>query len=200
MPRQRQLRQVSLRGDYVRLEPLRLSHAEALWPAASEPGLFQHLAPGTEASLENLRAWIMRRLEEEDLDFSQPFVQVDPATQKPFGVTCFLNISVRHKRVEIGHTWMGASHRRTPANTEAKLLMLRHAFDDWEAIRVQFKCDVDNQRAIDALERIGAVREGRMRNERIMIEGTIRDSYVYSIIREEWREVEKRLERFLLVR
>lgn len=193
----RQLRQVTLRGQYAVLEPLELRHAEELWPVAKEPGLFDHLSPGAGKSVESLRAWIARRKKEEDLDLVQPFVIRDAATGKAVGSTSYLGISVRNKHVEIGHTWIAKSHRRTALNTEVKLLMLEHAFEDWHAIRVQFKTDVRNERAQKALERIGAKREGTMRRERVLADGFVRDAAVYSIVDGEWKEVKARLNRFL---
>lgn len=194
----RQLRQVVLSGNFVLLEPLRLEHAEELWPVVErEPQVFEHLSPGAGRDLGSLRAWIFRRMAEESVDVAQPFVMRDPADRSAIGSTSYLNIDVRNKRVEIGNTWISASHRRTAANTEAKLLLLQHAFEDWKAVRVQFKADVRNQAAQAALERIGAVREGVMRNERILPDGFIRDAVVYSIIDREWPQVKKLLNKFL---
>ena len=190
----RQLRQVVLHGNHVRLEPLKTDHAEELWPLVKqEPGLFDHLSPGAGGSLGTLRGWIFRRVAEESVDVAEPFLMRDPATGKPVGSTSYLNIDVHNKRVEIGNTWIARSHRRTQTNTEAKLLMLQHAFGDWKAVRVQFKCDARNEVAQKALERIGATREGVMRNERILPDGFIRDAFVYSIIDQEWPDVKKRL-------
>lgn len=195
-----ELREVTLSGNHVALEPLRMEHANELWPDAVEPGLFQHLAPGLESSKGDLRAWIQRRLEEQAAGTALPFLQRDSVTRKAFGCTAMFNASPRHHGLEIGHTWLGKSHRKTPANTEAKLLLLTHAFERMEAIRVQFKTDVRNEAAIKALERIGAVREGLMRNERILMDGFIRDAYVYSIIKSEWDDVKIRLNELLWVR
>lgn len=194
------LRDVTLTGQHVLLEPLRVRHAQELWPAAREEGLFEYLAPGTDTSLESLQQWIQRRMAEQKLDVNQSFVMRDARSRKAIGSSSYMNVDTRHKRVEIGNTWIGRSHRRTPVHTEAKLLMLEHAFDDWGAVRVQFKCDVRNERAKEALERIGAYREGTMRNERILTDGTIRDAAVYSITDREWREVKSRLQRFLYLR
>ncbi|MCA1819830.1 MAG: GNAT family N-acetyltransferase [Thermoplasmatota archaeon] len=195
-----ELREVTLGGNHVILEPLRVEHANELWPDAVEPGLFQHLAPGLESSKADLRAWIQRRLDEQAAGSALPFLQRDSVTGKAFGCTAMFNASARHHRLEIGHTWLGKSHRKTPANTEAKLLLLTHAFEKMEAIRVQFKVDVRNEAAVAALERIGAVREGLMRNERILLDGFIRDAYVFSIVGEEWPAVKARLNELLWIR
>ncbi|MES2153523.1 MAG: GNAT family protein [bacterium] len=199
-PPEMELREVTLAGTYVMLEPLRLAHANELWPDAVEPGLFQHLAPGMESSKADLAAWIGRRLEEQAAGTALPFLQRDAATRKAFGCTAMFGVSKRHHRLEIGHTWLSKSHRKTPANTEAKLLLLTHAFETMKAVRVQFKVDTRNEAGIRALERIGAVREGHMRSERILLDGFIRDAFVYSIIDPEWAEVKKRLNGFLFHR
>lgn len=199
-PPEMELREVTLSGSHVFLEPLRMVHANELWPDAVEPGLFQHLAPGMEASKADLSAWIGRRLAERDAGSALPFLQRDAATKKAFGCTAMFGISARHHRIEIGHTWLSKSHRKTPANTEAKLLLLTHAFETMKAVRVQFKVDTRNEAGIRALDRIGAFREGMMRSERILLDGFIRDAFVYSIIDPEWTEVKTRLNGFLFNR
>lgn len=187
------LKEATLAGRFVLLEPLRLEHARELFPDALEPGLFQHLAPGAEASLADLEAWIRRRLDDQKHGTALPFLQRDAKTRKAIGATCMFNISRRHHRVEIGHTWLAKSHRGGPVNTESKQLLLEHAFVAMGAIRVQFKVDVRNEAGIRALERIGAVREGLMRAERVLTDGHVRDAYVYSIIASEWSDVRTQL-------
>ncbi len=199
-PAEMQLREVTLVGSHVILEPLRLTHVNELWPDAVEPGLFQHLAPGMESSKADLAAWIGRRLEERAQGTALPFLQRDARTKKAFGCTAMFGISTRHHRIEIGHTWLAKSHRKTPANTEAKLLLFTHAFETMKAVRVQFKVDTRNEAGIRALDRIGAVREGMMRSERILVDGFIRDAFVYSIIDPEWQQVRVRLNGFLFNR
>jgi N-acetyltransferase len=186
-------KEVTLRGNWVVLEPLRLHHVRELYPDALEPGLFQYIAPGAEGGLRQLRSWVEERLREQEHGVGLPFLQRDPTTRKAFGCTAYINIQRRHHRLEIGHTFLSKSHRRTPANTEAKLLLLEHAFEELRAVRVQFKADVRNEAAIRALERIGAVREGRMRNARVLLDGFLQDMYVYSIIDSEWPQVKVRL-------
>lgn len=193
------VREVTLKGNHVTLEPLRLQHADELYPDALEPGLFQHLAPGMEQNKRSLVAWIQQRLEDQRQGTALPFLQRDSATRKAVGCTAMLSISPRNHRLEIGHTWLAKSHRRTHCNTESKLLLLTHAFEEMRAVRVQFKVDVRNETGIRALERFGATREGVMRNERILLDGFIRNAYVYSIIDSEWPEVRKRLHHLLWV-
>ncbi|MHB8634590.1 MAG: GNAT family N-acetyltransferase [Thermoplasmatota archaeon] len=185
--------EVTVAGNWVTLEPLRPSHADELFQDAMEPELFRYLSPGAEQSKQALRDWIVRRVDEQSHGASLPFLQRDSVSRKAFGATCMTNISTRHHRGEIGHTWLAKSHRKTPANTEAKLLLLTHAFETMRCVRIQFKVDVRNVPAQQALERIGAMREGRMRNERVLNDGFIRDAFVYSIIDLEWPDVKTRL-------
>ncbi|MFO3795968.1 MAG: GNAT family N-acetyltransferase, partial [Anaerolineales bacterium] len=110
------------------------------------------------------------------------------------GATRYLDIRPEHRGVEIGGTWYGVAYQRTVVNTECKYLLLRHAFEDWGCIRVQFKADSRNERSIRALERIGAVREGVLRNHMILADGTIRHSVYFSILNSEWPAVKARLE------
>lgn len=199
-PPEMELKEVTLSGQWVILEPLRMAHVNELWPDAVEPGMFEHLAPGMESSRADLAGWVGRRLEEARRGTALPFLQRDATTRKAFGCTSMFSISTRHHRLEIGHTWLDKAHRKTPANTEAKLLLLTHAFEKMEAVRVQFKVDTRNEAGVRALERIGAVREGLMRSERILLDGFIRDAFVYSIIDPEWPEVKKLLNGFLFTR
>ncbi len=108
-----------------------------------------------------------------------------------------MDVRAAHQGVEIGGTWYGAEFRRTAVNTECKYLLLRHAFEAMDCIRVQFKTDLRNERSQRAIERLGAVREGVLRNHMILPDGTIRDSVYYSILAHEWPYVRKRLEAIL---
>ncbi len=153
-----------------------------------------------ESSRGDLSAWIGRRLEEAAQGTALPFLQRDAATKRAFGCTAMFGVSTRHHRLEVGHTWLDKAHRKTPANTEAKLLLLTHAFETMKAVRVQFKVDTRNEAGVRALERIGAVREGLMRSERILLDGFIRDAFVYSIVDSEWPDVKKLLNGFLFTR
>jgi len=184
---------VTLSGNEVTLEPLQMKHARELWEGAQEPGLFAHLAPGTESGFGAFKGWISRRLEEAGQQTALPFMIRGKQTGRPIGSTSMFNISTRHHRLEIGHTWLRKEWRGSKANPEAKLLMLTHAFEEMEAVRVQFKVDTRNIAAQKAMEHIGGVLEGQMRNERILTDGFIRDAYVYSIIKREWPDVKRQL-------
>jgi RimJ/RimL family protein N-acetyltransferase len=122
------------------------------------------------------------------------FTQVDQASGRGVGRTTFMNISRRDRGLEIGGTWLGRPWQRTGINTEAKYLLLRHAFEELGAVRVQLKTDARNLRSQAAIERLGAVREGVLRQHMLVRDGFIRDTVMYSIIDMEWPAVKKRLE------
>lgn len=124
---------------------------------------------------------------------SLPFIIVDKELKIIVGTTRFLNIDHQNYRVEIGHTWVAKSYRRSPVNTEAKFLMLQHAFEKLNCIAVEIRTDVLNQVSRKAIERIGATQDGILRNHRIMRNGRIRDTACYSIIKEEWPKVKENL-------
>jgi RimJ/RimL family protein N-acetyltransferase len=191
---------VTLRGHHVVLEPLSPSHAEELWPQASEAGIWPHMgADGMGVdSPAALRTWIGRRQAGEPSRLpALPFLQRDARTGQAFGSTSLFDIDAANRKLEIGHTWVGASHRRTAANTEAKRLLLGHAFDDLGAIRVQFKADARNLRSRAAIERIGARPEGVLRHWLILPDGHRRDTAFYSILADEWPAVRARLDALL---
>lgn len=189
-----EVREVTLSGKELLLEPLRLKHAKELWEGgAAQEGTFQHMAPGAEQGFRPFQAWVARRLEDAEQDNALPFMVRGKQTGLPLGSTSMFNISSRHHRLEIGHTWFRKEWRGSKANPETKLLLMTHAFEEMDAVRVQFKVDVRNEAAQKALERIGAVKEGQMRSERILTDGFVRDAYVYSIIKREWPDVKTQL-------
>jgi RimJ/RimL family protein N-acetyltransferase len=142
---------------------------------------------------EDMRAYVDQALSETARGLALPFATVDQKSGAVIGSTRFGNIDVANRRVEIGWTWLGVEWQRSPANTEAKLLMLGHAFDTWHCIRVEFKTDVLNERSRTALRRIGAKEEGVFRRHMVTESGRLRDSVYYSIIAEEWEGVRRRL-------
>ena len=198
---------VVLEGRWVRLEPLTVEHAAALLRAASGPretyGLT--LVPDT---LAEAAAYIETALREEAARRSLPFATVDRATGRVVGSTRFLNIEYwtwpagnAHQRgaerpdvVEIGATWLAAAAQRTPINTEAKLLMLTHAFDRWRVHRVSLMTDARNPRSRAAILRRGARFDGVLRAARPASDGAIRDTAAFSILEAEWPAVRAKLE------
>lgn len=191
---------MTLRGRHVVLEPLTPDHADELWPAASERALWQYMgADGMHvASWADLRTWIGRRIAGAPSGLpALPFLQRDARTGQAFGSTSIFDVDVANRKLEVGHTWLGASHRRTAANTEAKRLVLGHAFETLGAVRVQFKCDARNLPSRAAIERIGARPEGVLRHWILLPDGHRRDTAFFSILESEWPAVKGRLDALL---
>ena len=189
-----------LRGRHVVLEPLRREHAAELWTAADEPDLWRYMGFGDVRSPDDLRRWVERRLQPSPAGLGNlPFVQRDVRTGQAFGSTSLFDIDVANRKMEIGHTWVGRTHRRTAANTEAKRLLLAHAFEAMGAVRVQLKCDARNARSASAIVRIGAVPEGVLRHWLILPDGHRRDTAFFSVLEAEWPAVRARLDRMLAV-
>ena len=189
---------ILLAGRLVRLEPLTPAHAPALLAAVQpDPAIWRWLTmppPETVAEMEALIADDLALLARGEL---VPFAQVEQATGRPAGHTTYMNISRRDRGLEIGGTWLGKPWHRTGINTEAKYLLLRHAFEELGAVRVQLKTDARNVQSQTAIARLGAVREGVLRKHRLVRDGFLRDSVMFSIIGEEWPGVKARLERMM---
>jgi RimJ/RimL family protein N-acetyltransferase len=198
---------VTLEGRWVRLEPLARAHAGGLLAAATGPrdtyGFT--LVPGTEAEAV---AYIDAALAEQEAGRALPFATVDRATGRVVGSTRLFNIEFwpwpagnanqrgaeRPDVVEIGWTWLAADVQRTPINTEAKLLMLAHAFDHWRVHRVSLMTDARNQRSRNAILRLGARFDGVLRAARPASDGAIRDTAAFSILEAEWPAVRSNLQ------
>jgi RimJ/RimL family protein N-acetyltransferase len=188
---------VTLEGRFVRLEPLSMSHLGDLTEVAFEPEMWRWMLSEV-ATSDDVVQFIQSARAEQAQGVSLPFATVDVATGRAIGSTRYLNISPANKRLEIGSTWIGAGWRRTAANTEAKLLMLRHAFEALGALRVEFKTDELNTRSRTAILRIGAKFEGIFRKHMTMPNGRVRNSAYYSIVDDEWPAVKTLLEEKLL--
>lgn len=187
-------RQVVLEGERIRLEPLSVDHAQGLYNRGRMAADWAFMPRSCFIDMADVRQWI----EEALLDPTQmPFTIMEKAKGRVVGSTRFLHIRPEHRTVEIGWTWLGQEWQRTGVNTEAKLLLLSHAFDRMNCIRVEFKTDARNLRSQRALERIGATREGVLRNHMIVQGGHHRDSVYFSVIDEEWPAVKERLQRLL---
>ncbi len=188
---------VTLMGKHIRLEPLRRDHAEQLWPHADEPEIWPFMPYGLIDSPERVQWLVDEMLRRQAAGTDLPFAQIDPITNTAIGMTRYMTIERANKSLEIGGTWLGKSYRRTPINTEAKYLLMRHAFEVLGAVRVQLRTDARNERSQRAIERIGAVREGVIRKHIIMPDGHVRSSVFYSVLSEEWAAVKERLEAML---
>jgi RimJ/RimL family protein N-acetyltransferase len=184
---------VILEGLRVRLEPLEAGHAEALVAAADDGELWRSTVTVV-PSRETIARYVARALEERANGRQYPFVIFHKASARVIGTTRYMNIEEAHRGREIGSTWIGASHQRSGVNTECKLLLLAHAFEQLGCIRVEFKTDVLNVQSREAILRLGAKEEGILRNHMIMPGGRLRDSACYSIVAAEWPSVRRRLE------
>jgi N-acetyltransferase len=184
---------VTLSGRYVELVPLSVAHAEALWGPASRPEVTQYLRVGPVPSKSAMEEQIRTLLALQDAGTDLPFTTCLLPDRRPIGMTRFLRIDRPNDTVEIGGTWIEPLFWRTPVNTEAKLLMLRHAFEVERAWRVQLQTDSRNERSQRAIARIGAVREGTLREDVLLPNGYRRSSVYFSILRTEWPTVESRL-------
>lgn len=185
---------VTLEGRHVRLEPLTLAHAPQLWQAAQHDDLWRFVSIARPHTLAQMQAIIESALEQQEQGGRVPFATIDAATGQAIGSTSYLEIQPSNKALEIGWTWLARDHWRTPRNTECKFLLLRHAFEQLGAIRVQLKTDSRNHISQNAIERIGGVKEGVLRRHMIYPSGYIRDTVFYSILDREWPEVKVRLE------
>ena len=183
---------VVLRGKEVRLEPLGLIHAQGLYNRGRVEADWTHLPRSCFVDLADTRHWIDEALAVEG---QLPFAIVETAKDKVIGSTRYLNIRPEHRSLEIGWTWLGQNWQRTAINTETKLLLLSHAFEKLGCVRVEFKTDTRNERSQRALQRIGATKEGVLRNHMIVQDDFVRDSVYFSVISSEWLEIKERLER-----
>jgi RimJ/RimL family protein N-acetyltransferase len=189
---------VTLEGRAVRLEPLAMSHAPAL-SAVVEPDIFEHFNVVL-STPKDVEAYIADALEAAERGVERPFVIIDKETGSPVGSTRYLDIQRKHRTLEIGSTWLAKRVWRSRVNTEAKYLLLRHAFEDLKVMRVQLKTDRRNVRSRAAIERIGGRFEGILRHHMLVRGGVVRDSAYYGFIDTEWPEAKARLEQKLAER
>lgn len=188
---------VSLIGAHVRLEPLSLAHAEGLLPHALEPEIWLYIPYGNINTLEKLQNMISGLLRKQETGSDLCYTVFHQASNQPIGMTRYISVDRSNYGVEIGGTWYGKDYRRSAVNTEAKYLLLRHAFEVFACQRVQIQSDVRNERSQRAIERLGAVREGIMRKNKRMPDGHQRNSIMYSIIDDEWPAIKAKLEGWL---
>jgi len=184
---------VVLDGERVRLEPMRRNHLDAL----TEAGRYEELWQWTRATAttkETMSEYVEDALEEAASGTALPFVTIDKPSETVVGSTRFGNIDPANRRAEIGWTWISPPFQRSYVNSEAKYLMLRHAFDVWECVRVELKTDALNEKSRAAMLRLGAAEEGTLRRHMITYSGRFRDSVYYSILDHEWPAIRARLE------
>lgn len=185
---------ITLEGTVVRLEPLAEAHVPDLAAVGLDPDIWRFMLYGNIDTADKLRGFVLEMLARQARGGDLPFAVVLRETGQAIGCTRYMEIQRAHRGLEIGGTWYGAQHRGTAVNTECKYLLLRHAFEVYACIRVQLKTDANNERSQRAIERLGAVREGVLRNHMIRPDGTVRDSVYYSILDREWPAIKARLE------
>ena len=186
-----------LEGQIVVLEPLARDHEDALWEAANHPEIWRWMDANAVASRQTFHEYVERALANAEAGLEAPFATLDAATGTPIGSTRYLTLRPEHRGLEIGWTWLAPAAWNTGANIEAKLLMLRHAFDDLGCWRVEFKTDARNERSRRALAAIPAQFEGIFRKHKVVRGGQRRDSAYYSVVDDDWPEVRRSLERRL---
>ncbi|MFZ0774715.1 MAG: GNAT family protein [Candidatus Sulfotelmatobacter sp.] len=189
---------VTLEGSVVRLEPIRREHAEIFWEIAQDSldDIFRWI-PYRMKTLEDFQHLVQKAFAEQERGESVVFATIERSSGRVIGSTRFMNIDRVNRRVEIGSTWLAPAWQRTAANTGAKYLMLRHAFEVWQCMRVELKTDALNQRSRSAILRLGAKEEGTLRKHLITWTGRVRDSVYFSILDAEWPEAKAKLEAML---
>ena len=188
---------IVLEGKHVRLEPMTETHISGLAAIGVGQSFWDFMVYGNITTAEDMAGWVKDILARAEKGTDLPFAVIHLASGRVAGATRYLNIMPKDRGLEIGGTWYGTEFRRTAVNTECKYLLLRHAFETLGCIRVQLKTDLRNERSQKAIERIGAVREGVLRNHMILPDGYYRHSVFYSILDTEWPQVKKNLAEML---
>ena len=188
---------VTLTAPLVRLEPLTEAHVPDLAMVGLDERIWRYMRYGNIQTEAQLLAWVRSLLEWQKTGNDLPFAVIWLPTGRAVGCTRYMNISHDHRALEIGGTWYGLEYQGTRVNPACKYLLLKHAFESLGCIRVQFKADRRNERSQRAIERLGAVKEGILRNHMILEDGSFRDSVFYSILPDEWPSIKTRLENII---
>lgn len=183
---------LTLAGRHASLEPLTQNHLTQIQAAANDGELWKLFFTSVPA-FENTQNWLNLALEMQEQQKALPFVVRANASGKIVGTTRYCNMDHNNKRLEIGYTWYAKSAQRSAINTECKLLLLTQAFEVFECIAVEFRTDWFNKKSQEAIERLGAKRDGLLRNHILLPDGRVRDTVVYSILQHEWAGVKKNL-------
>jgi RimJ/RimL family protein N-acetyltransferase len=192
-----EVKPVVLTGKHVKLEPMTEAHVPGLAEIGAGQTFWDFMLYGNISTADDMRGWVLDILSRAASGTDLPFVAIHLESGRVAGATRYLNIVPKDRGLEIGGTWYGAEFQRTIVNTECKYLLLNHAFETLGCIRVQLKTDLRNERSQKAIERIGAVREGVLRNHMILPDGRFRHSVFYSILDTEWPEAKKKLQEML---
>lgn len=188
---------VELHGKLVRLEPLADVHVSDLYESSRDPALWTYKPVEAPWSVAQMTQLVAGTLADQRAGRCVPFAIVEAESGRAVGETRYHNFTLSDRGLEIGWTWLAPHVQRTGVNTECKFLLLRHAFEQWAAARVQFRTHHLNTASQRALQRLGAVREGVLRRHMLMPDGSWRDSVYYSIIETEWPAVRTRLEQLM---
>ena len=191
------VKSVVLTGRHVRLEPMTEAHIPALAEIGIGQDFWNFMLYGDIKTEADMRDWVLDILSRAEKGTDLPFVAVQLPSGRVAGATRYLNIMPKDRGLEVGGTWYGREYQRTAVNTECKYLLLGHAFETLGAIRVQLKTDFRNERSQKAIERIGAKKEGVLRNHMILPDGSIRHSVFYSVLDTEWPQVKMNLEQMM---
>lgn len=192
-----EVKPIVLTGKHVRLEPMTENHIEGLAEIGIGQVFWDFMLYGNINTVDDMGGWVKDILARAEKGTDLPFVAIHLASGRVAGATRYLNIMPNDRGLEVGGTWYGLEFQRTAVNTECKYLLLSHAFETLGCIRVQLKTDSRNERSQKAIERIGAVKEGVLRNHMILPDGRYRHSVFYSILDSEWLEVKKKLEEMI---
>lgn len=188
---------VTLQGKHIRLEPMTELHIPGLAEIGIGQSFWNYMLYGDIKTEEDMRYWVLDILSRVENGTDMPFVAIHLASGRVAGATRYLNIMPKDRGLEIGGTWYGLDFQRSPVNTECKYLLLTHAFETLRCIRVQLKTDLRNKRSQKAIERLGAQKEGILRNHMILPDGRYRDSVFYSILDWEWPRAKNNLEEMM---
>jgi RimJ/RimL family protein N-acetyltransferase len=192
-----EIQPLTLAGRIVRLVPLSLSHVPELTRVAADESIWSLMPFGFLTTEERMAAHVRETLERQVRGTDLPFTVFHQESGRIVGCTRYLDIQPENRGLEIGGTWYGVAYQRTGVNTECKYLLLRHAFETLGCHRVQLKTDLRNVRSQTAIERIGALKEGVLRENVVMPDGYLRSTVMFSILEEEWPAVKARLERLM---
>lgn len=194
---QLEVKPVTLQGKHVRLEPMIEAHIPGLTEIGAGQTFWDFMLYGNINTETDMQNWVRDILSRAEKGTDLPFVAIHLASGRVAGATRYLNIMPKDRGLEIGGTWYGTEFQRSPVNTECKYLLLKHAFETLGCIRVQLKTDLRNERSQKAIERIGAKKEGILRNHMIFPDGRYRHSVFFSILDTEWFEVKQKLEEMM---
>lgn len=179
-------REVILETNNIKLIPMNITHKADLTDASAD-GNLSELWFTSVPSINNIDNYMSKAIDDFEQDKGLAFVVIDKKTNKIIGTTRYTNATPEHKRLEIGYTWYSQIFQKTHVNSECKLLLLTHAFEELKAIAVEFRTNWYNFPSRNAISRLGAKQDGILRNHQIMTDGSLRDTVVFSILESEWK-------------